>query len=209
MFKKFNSPENFFVFPLVGVISILLFLNACNKGRQIGPNIQSPNNSQIIIQTPADKESHQKMLIALKAIKESTNDKNKYLGDRRARQVREIIKNTSSESPKKQRWFHHRILGWAELNLGNEEEGIKHLKLAYDLLPDVEGEVEPKRIFENIFMLGVAWMRRGETENCCSRFTPESCIIPISKNAIHVKEEGSRNAIKYFNDVIKAQKKYK
>ena len=98
MFKKFNSPENFFVFPLVGVISILLFLNACNKGRQIGPNIQSPNNSQIIIQTPADKESHQKMLIALKAIKESTNDKNKYLGDRRARQVREIIKNSDSES---------------------------------------------------------------------------------------------------------------
>ena len=203
MFKKFYSPENFFVFPLVGVLSILIFLNACNKGREMEPNIKPPNNSQIIIQTPADIESHQKMLIALKAIKESTNDKNKYLGDRRARQVREIIKNSDSESPKKQRWFHHRILGWAELNLGNEEEGIKHLKFAYDLLPDVQGEVEPKRIFENIFMLGVAWMRRGETENCCSRFTPESCIIPISKNAIHVKEEGSRNAIKYFNELLK------
>ena len=203
MFKKFYSLENFFVFPPVGVISILIFLNACNKGREMEPNIKPPNNSQIIIQTPADIESHQKMLIALKAIKESTNDENKYLGDRRARQVREIIKNTSPESPKKQRWFHHRILGWAELNLGNEEEGIKHLKFAYDLLPDVQGEVEQKRIFENIFMLGVAWMRRGETENCCSRFTPESCIIPISKNAIHVKEEGSRNAIKYFNELLK------
>ena len=203
MFKKFNSPEECCIFPLVGVIIFLIFLNSCNKGKNIQSNVQLSKNSKTIIdQTPIDKESHQKMVAALAAIKDSTNDKNKYLGDRRARQIREIIKNAGLKSPKKERWFHHRILGWAELNLGNEEEGIKHLKLAYDLLPEVQGDVEPKRIFENIFMLGVAWMRRGETENCCSRFTPESCIIPISPSAIHVKEEGSLNAIKYFNELL-------
>ena len=45
-------------------------------------------------------------------------------------------------------------------------------------------------------------MRRGETENCCARFTPDSCILPIRGGGIHSKEEGSRNAIKYFDEVL-------
>ena len=94
MFKKFNSPEECCIFPLVGVIIFLIFLNSCNKGKNIQSNVQLSKNSKTIIdQTPIDKESHQKMVAALAAIKDSTNDKNKYLGDRRARQIREIIKN--------------------------------------------------------------------------------------------------------------------
>ena len=63
------------------------------------------------------------------------------MGDGRASKAREILANATPQAPAKESWFHHRILGWAELNLGNETEGIKHLKLAYDLLPEVEGSI--------------------------------------------------------------------
>ena len=69
------------------------------------------------------------MLNALSIIKLSTNDKNKYLGDLRARQIRDVLNKTKSELSKEKKWFYNRILGWSELNLGNEEEGIKHLKM--------------------------------------------------------------------------------
>ena len=194
-----------FYYRILKVILAIFFLNSCSKQKEIESkrNESSPSSLSVIVnQAPEDKVSHAKMIETLSEIKKSTNDKNKYLGDRRARQVRDIINKADSQTPEEKKWFHHRILGWAELNLGNEEEGIKHLKSAYDLLPKVKGKVEEKRVFENIFMLGVAWMRRGETQNCCSQFTPESCIIPISSSAIHLNEEGSRNAIQYFNELL-------
>jgi hypothetical protein len=45
-------------------------------------------------------------------------------------------------------------------------------------------------------------MRRGETLNCCARFTPESCILPIRGGGIHTDQAGSRQAIKYFARVM-------
>ncbi|NCG28632.1 MAG: CRTAC1 family protein [Verrucomicrobiales bacterium] len=153
--------------------------------------------------TEKDEESHQRMLSLLAEIRDLTSTNNQYLGDGRARKAREILAKATPQTPAKENWFHHRILGWAELNLGNETEGIKHLKLAYDLLPEVKGSIEEKRVMENIFMLGVAWMRRGETENCCAISTPESCIIPIRGGGIHSKEEGSRNAMQYFDEILK------
>jgi len=45
-------------------------------------------------------------------------------------------------------------------------------------------------------------MRYGETQNCCLRNTPDSCIIPFQPSAIHTKQDGSRNAIKYFTELL-------
>ena len=184
----------------------LFFSVSCKKNpeEESGNNyrIEGPENFQVE-NTEKDEEGHQRMLNLLAGIRDLTSKNNQYLGDGRARQARELLANATPQTPVKENWFHHRILGWAELNLGNELEGIKHLELAYDLLPEVKDSIEEKRVMENIFMLGVAWMRRGETENCCARFTPESCIIPIRGGGLHTKEEGSRNAIRYFEEILK------
>ncbi|MEC7856804.1 MAG: hypothetical protein VYA96_03555, partial [Verrucomicrobiota bacterium] len=189
---------------ILGAILLVFSFGACGKQKEINEENTSKfkPSSVFVSQSQEDKDSHKKMLDALSIIKLSTNDKNKYLGDLRARQVRGLLYQTKSELSKEKKWFYNRILGWSELNLGNEEEGIKHLKNAYDLLPEVKEEIEEKRVFENIFMLGVAWMRRGETQNCCSQYTPDSCIIPISESAVHLNEKGSRNAIQYFSELL-------
>jgi tetratricopeptide (TPR) repeat protein len=182
---------------------------ACEKPTQKaedldrGPEVAWNPEPKLVAKTPADEVGHQKMLDVLADIKQRTPDENQYLGSLRMRKIRQTLGQADANTPDRDNWFHHRLLGWAELNLGNETEAIKHLELAFDLLPKVESQIESHRALENVYMLGVAWLRRGETENCCSRFTPESCILPIRGGGLHTKEEGSRNAIKYFMDLLR------
>ena len=188
-------------------VSGSLFLAGCQKQTSGGDDDQSPPawspEPEIVLNTPEDEAGHQKMLRALEEIRKRTPDENQYLGDLRMRKIRKALGEANEKTPDRDNWFHHRLLGWAELNLGNEMEAIRHLKLAFDLLPRVESQIEKHRALENVYMLGVAWLRRGETENCCARFTPESCILPIREGGLHTEEEGSRNAIKYFMELLR------
>ena len=45
-------------------------------------------------------------------------------------------------------------------------------------------------------------MRVGETQNCCNRFTPESCVLPIRGQGIHTEKGASKQAIEYFTEVL-------
>ena len=86
------------------------------------------------------------------------------------------------------------------MNLGMEEEAIEHIEQALQVAK-VDGR--PDRI-SVLYWLGVAYLRLAETENCCARNTPDSCILPIRATGIHTKENGSRTAITHFGEVIVA-----
>ena len=47
-------------------------------------------------------------------------------------------------------------------------------------------------------LLGICYLRQGETENCCLRSNSQSCILPIQGGGVHSQPEGSRKAIKYY-----------
>jgi hypothetical protein len=53
-----------------------------------------------------------------------------------------------------------------------------------------------------IFFQGVTAMRIGENDNCIMCRGESSCILPISKAAIHTKPDGSRLAIKHFTEYL-------
>ncbi len=52
-----------------------------------------------------------------------------------------------------------------------------------------------KNIFE---LLALAYLRKGEQENCQNNHTPESCIIPMKEGAIHQLTSGSVRAIELY-----------
>jgi tetratricopeptide (TPR) repeat protein len=52
--------------------------------------------------------------------------------------------------------------------------------------------------------LGVAYMRLGEQVNCIANPTSESCIFPIQGKGIHQDNQGSKNAITYFETVLQS-----
>ena len=47
-------------------------------------------------------------------------------------------------------------------------------------------------------LLGVAALRRGETDNCVACCTEASCIFPLAPAAVHRQTAGSREAIRHF-----------
>ncbi len=52
------------------------------------------------------------------------------------------------------------------------------------------------------YRLGVAYLRLGETQNCCLRNTPESCLAPIKGRGVHTLREGSERAVEQFQKVL-------
>lgn len=50
--------------------------------------------------------------------------------------------------------------------------------------------------------MGIIAFRKGEVDNCIGCVGPSSCILPLSKSAIHTKPMGSRLAIKYLTDYL-------
>jgi hypothetical protein len=47
-------------------------------------------------------------------------------------------------------------------------------------------------------LLGIAALRRGEIENCLGCIGPSSCIFPIDRQAVHVHQAASREAVKHL-----------
>ena len=90
----------------------------------------------------------------------------------------------------------------AESKLGNELEAIKHLEIVYSMLPKVGSQLKQSQREEIIYRLGLLYMRYGETQNCCLRNTPDSCIIPFRASAIHTNKKGSLTAIRYFTELL-------
>lgn len=79
---------------------------------------------------------------------------------------------------------------------------------AYGLLSTMRDHIQKNEnmaydwLFSVIFFQGVAGLRQGENENCVICLGDGACILPISRTAIHQKEEGSRRAVKHFTEYL-------
>jgi hypothetical protein len=137
-----------------------------------------------------------KMVALLDDIARRTPDENQYLGTALARELTAQLDRISKNETSENRMNLLSRLGNAELNVGDTRKAIAHLSEAYHLLDGLE--VSRDRAWYTIYRLGIAYMRLGETENCCLRYQPESCIIPIQGGGVHTEEEGSRRAVEFF-----------
>ncbi|MFN7628312.1 MAG: FG-GAP repeat domain-containing protein, partial [Pirellula sp.] len=57
-------------------------------------------------------------------------------------------------------------------------------------------------LYTIIYFQGITAMRRGENENCIMCRGETSCILPISKSAVHTNPEGSRLAMRHFKEYL-------
>jgi len=91
---------------------------------------------------------------------------------------------------------------------GRTEEAIniiqQVLEVANRLEPETPAKMQQKEliIFTVKKQLALAYMRKGEQENCINNHTNESCIMPFSKKAQHIAREGSENAIRLLNELL-------
>ncbi len=142
---------------------------------------------------------HDRMLELLADIAARTPDEHPYLGTQFQRQHRQELARLGDRAPARL----HLSAGMAELYLGNEREAIALLEAAERGIEAGSIQGDPATLSEIRFSLGVAYMRLGETENCCEAHTAESCILPIRGGGLHGRPEGSSNAAEYFIAFLK------
>ncbi len=177
-------------------LALLAFGAAALQGRSAAP----PGEEALA--------SHRKMLQVLSELKQRVPDRDPVLGDFRARHLRaelealEAGRRKAGFFPQVTRWRLHFDLGREELQLGNEQSALDHSGAAFSLLPQVENLLRADLPIRLRFQLGVSHLRVGETQNCCLRANPDSCILPIREGGIHTEPEGSRQAIRYFTQVL-------
>ncbi len=158
-------------------------------------NFPSFNSRELALMEPG----HRQMVQRLLDIGRRSSDENDYTGSRTARRLRAALAQLSTNPLPPENLLRLRItLAEEELHLGREKESIKQFEHAIDLSRKMYGTTPPTLLF----WLGVAHLRTGETENCCRRATPGSCILPIRDEAIHTKPAGSQQARKMFLSVL-------
>ena len=88
-----------------------------------------------------------------------------------------------------------------KLNAGDNEEAISVYKQVIAALG-----ITPENLTEQYKMLydqlAIAYMRKGELENCAGHHTPQSCIIPIQGGGIHTLTSGSEQAIEIYKAIL-------
>ena len=156
--------------------------------------------------------SHAKMLSTLEGIARRTPDENPYLGDISARRLRQDLGRLPANALAKRADLSF-ALAEREISLGREEEALALYERAREISPGLLDRLPQHFSTTLAFQLGVAYMRRGETQNCCQMHTPDSCVLPIQGDGIHKNGHGSRRAIELFEEVLRtvpgrSQKRY-
>lgn len=88
-----------------------------------------------------------------------------------------------------------------KLNAGENDEAInvyKQLINGMGITPENLNE-QYKPLYDQ---LAIAYMRKGELENCAGHHTPQSCIIPIQGGGIHTLTSGSQQAIEIYKAIL-------
>ena len=181
--------------PLLIVVVGLVGLAGCK------PKPGERSSSPALPPGKAADRSQEDMEALLVEIRSRTNEDNIYLGDAAVRGLRRKVEEIHRGAPPGLILKLLVDLGRAEVDLGNLEAGIERLLQAHRLLPSLEA-AESIRGYISA-ELGNAYFRLAETENCCARHSPESCIVPLQGAAIHRVRRGSEAAIEHFEEVIR------
>lgn len=199
MSTKNNSRVPRVLFVLRIVASMTLMSDVADLQAAL-PETELSANAKAV--PPSVTPGHQRMLTLLQKIADRTSAENPYLGDGPARMLRKRLATLPPNTSHPTKWRLHMQAGKEELRLGNEADAIYHYTQACELTRLDQANVPPLAVIEANFDLGLAYMRLGETQNCCLRHTPESCILPLRGGGIHTQQDPSRQAIAHFTEVL-------
>ena len=167
----------------------------------IGQQATLPERKVHPAPSPAELVGHQKMLEQLEQVRKRTPRTNPFLGDYPLKQLSEARAQVDERTatPKALAKF-DLDFGRHYLRLGRNEEALASFQAGYQRLQAVPREDWPQFAERLAFELGVAAMRKGESDNCVAHHTAESCLLPIEKGGVPADQAGSREAMRWFRE---------
>ena len=190
--RQINSMSKYFLFllaPVCAAAGAFAQMKSCCE----------PDNVQLVSsikQTPGTL----RMVKILDSINKHANpDDFLVMNAMRADNIRKKLATETDPNKRLMYYFQYCI---ESLNAGNHNEAISVLLQLIDgmkILPD-NFPPQYKPFFD---LLAIAYMRKGELENCAGNHTPQSCIIPIQGGGIHKLTTGSEEAIKVYSNILR------
>ena len=183
------------VLPVLGLLLVAL-LGGCRSETEAPPS--TAGGAPIPVDT-IDAEGSAKMRAVLGALNERAYEHPMdyfHLNGRRA-EVLEARLDTATAPHKSRLQYRH---AHELLYAGKVEESIRQLNTLIQQqnlrLPRVSRQSRP--VFN---LLGLAYLRLGERENCIENHAATSCILPIRGAGVHTDPEGSRNALQIYRQL--------
>lgn len=157
------------------------------------------NNS--VNKSTSISDGHTKMVEELSAI---ANDKSNvnvwHLNEDRAKFIDQQLSQVNEPSQKVQMMYKSGI-EW--LNAGKYEVAIKRLKGLIAYIKDNNFRLPPQ-VDNSIYeVLGIAYLRKAEIENCIKHHNEYSCLLPIEGKGQHIERDGGEAALEVFSELLK------
>jgi hypothetical protein len=176
---------------------ILSFL-ACQE-----PAGAAPERARYGPPSAEELDGHRRMLALLEDVRRRTPRNNAYLGDAA------LVKLEESRAALDEKTAHPKSLakldyeiGMNLLRLGRNDEAMASLRRSYERLQPFARADWPPFAERLCYDLGVAAMRKGESDNCIARHTAQSCLLPIEGDGVHTDQAGSREALRWLREAI-------
>jgi hypothetical protein len=154
----------------------------------------------ILVSTVKQTAGTLKMVKILDSIGRNADPEDFYLMNNARMELFKKKLATEKDPYKRLEYYYH--YSNEALNAGNNDEAIAVLQqvlAAMKLTP--ENIAADNRLFFSL--LAIAYMRKGELENCAANHTAQSCIIPIQGGGIHQLTSGSGQAIELYKSILK------
>lgn len=172
-------------------------------GLSAGQEAARPAPPRAVHPAPSAEElgGHQRMLEQLETVRRRTPRTNPFLGDFQLKQLSEAraALDERSASPKTLAKLEHDF-GRNYLRLGRTAEALASLHACHERLQALPREDWPPFAERLLFDLGVAAMRKGESDNCVARHSAQSCLLPIEAGGVHADPAGSREALRWLRE---------
>ena len=189
-----NSYKNVLI-----LISISWLITGCGPSNKTNSTKTKVSKSELSIES---LKSHMAMRQYFTQLIESDALTNPYYGNSLVKRYEAALNLAQKDENQEAMASLMARLGLALVDYGNIDEGIEKLKQAYKIYD--RPRFPKNTLGELAYAMGVAYMRMGETDNCCAINVADSCIIPFSESAIHSERRGSETAIKFFKQSITA-----
>ena len=191
-------------FRFLWIACLVPALTGCREvPSNVGQSVKPTEAEEFVDGRRAEWESsHRRMIDELAAVNARTNAENTYVGNHNATVARNRVQQLSNGSSSTQVWEWQRRLGDYELRLGNEEDAIKSYLNAYKTGFQLRESLPNSAARDSLFDLAIAYLRLAETQNCCQRNTPDSCIFPIAGSGIHSNQQSAKRAISIISRML-------
>ncbi len=186
-----------YILPLVCV-----FLNGCKTDTtEHAGSRKNTTTKEKKIEVRAIPASTEQMVKELKAI--ASNTENKDMWYLNAQKAEYYEKKLASMEKDPSNWIQLSYLAANQwLNAGNYDRCLTLLNGLFDYLKTNRVRLKPEQITFLKELQAIAYMRKGEIENCLNDHNAYSCLLPIEGTGQHKQKEGSQEAIKIYEKLL-------